>query len=40
MIPETIFSASAGEEKNGRSVEFVRLLVVETAFIVFSLVRF
>src|SRR6185295_20072471 len=41
MIPETICSASAGEEKNGRLVELVlRSLVVESLTIVCLLVRF
>jgi hypothetical protein len=41
MIPETIFSASADEEKNGRSVELVwRPLASESLIIVSLLVRF
>jgi len=41
MIPETIFSASVDEEKNGRSVEFIwKPLAGESLITVLSLVRF
>jgi len=41
MIPDTILSASEGEEKNGSSVGFaIKLLAVELLIIVFSLVTF
>jgi hypothetical protein len=41
MIPETIFSASVDEEKNGRSVELIwKPLAGESLITVLSLVRF
>jgi len=41
MMSDTIFSASADEEKNGRFVEFVWIpLAAESLIIVFALVSF
>jgi len=41
MIPETIFSASVDEEKNGRSVELIwKPIASESLMTVLSLVRF